>query len=79
MSASIFPPQEMMLICRGCGGERKIPQHELDKILTVDDFQEFTKGRIAIYSCRCGGKACDIRMLPSAAAQEEMKKEKADE
>jgi hypothetical protein len=65
---SIFPPQEMMLVCKGCGGERVIPQAELDKIRSVDDFERFTKGRIAIYSCRCGARKCDIRMLPNPAA-----------
>lgn len=68
--ASIFPLQEMMLICSGCGGERQIPREELDKILSVDDFTKFTKGRIAHYACRCGAKKCDIRMLPNARALE---------
>lgn len=73
MNVSIFPLRELMLVCRGCGGERHVPQRELDKILSVDDFERFTKGRIQLYSCRCGATHCDIRMLPNAAATEMVK------
>jgi hypothetical protein len=69
VSASIFPLQEMMLICQGCGGERQIPQCELEKIRSVDDFKKFTTGAMHFYACRCGAKTCDIRLLPNAAAQ----------
>lgn len=71
MSASIFPLQEMMLICNGCGGERQIPREELDQILTVQDFDRFAKGRIAAYSCRCGARTCDIRMLPAERREQD--------
>lgn len=73
--ASLFPLQELMLICNGCGGERQVPQHELAKIRSVGDFKKFTEGRIALYSCRCGKppRTCDIRMLPNAAAVEELR------
>lgn len=67
---SIFPLQEMMLICKGCGGERKIPDDVLATIKSVDDLKKFTDGPIALYSCQCGAKRCDIRMLPNAAALE---------
>lgn len=74
---SLFPLREMLLICNGCGGERQVPDTELAKILSVDDFDKFIKsGRIADFACMCGKqpRTCDIRMLPSAAASEVMKK-----
>lgn len=72
MSASIYPFRELMLICQGCGGERLVPQHELDRILSAEDLQAFTSSRIALYSCRCGGTHCDLRIQVAEAAQAEL-------
>lgn len=70
-SPSIFPPQEMLLICNACGGERRIPEEELAKIVDVDAFKHFTQSTIVLYSCKCPrGKKCDIRMRMSVAFEE---------
>lgn len=66
---SLFPLQEILLICLGCGGERQVPERELETIRSVEDFDRFMKGRLAAYACRCGAKKCDVRMLPNAEAQ----------
>lgn len=78
MSASIFPLQGVMLICNGCGGERHVPQHEVDRIDSVEAFKKFADRRIGLYACQCGAKTCDIRLTPSVVAQEEMRVKKDD-
>lgn len=70
----MFPLEELMLICKGCGGERLIPEHELQRIVSVDTFKVFMSGRVQLYRCPCGAPTCDVRMLPNAAAQAELRK-----
>lgn len=77
MGASIYPLREIMLICLGCGGERLVPEHEFVDIRSADDLKRFTSTRLGQYACHCGATHCDLRILPSAEAVEEMQAERA--
>jgi hypothetical protein len=66
---SIYPLREIMLICNGCGGERMVPDEELQNIRSAEDLKRFTTGNIALYSCKCGGRSCDLRIRVSAEAE----------
>ena len=61
--SQVFPLREMMLVCNGCGGERRIPDAVLATLTTVEDFMAFMKGDVSEYACRCGAKTCDVRLL----------------
>lgn len=75
--ASLFPLREIMLICQGCGGERIVPAHELERIQSVEDLHVFTSTRMGEYACRCGATHCDLRILPSAEAEAEFRAEQS--
>lgn len=73
--ASLYPLREIMIICKGCGGERFVSAQELEQIRSADDLKKFTSVRLAQYACKCGATHCDLRILPSVEGEAALKKE----